>query len=68
MEKHGKMVSDPIELGDCVWYKIPFTYKSKLAPCWVDKGIVIDKKFESYKVLTSEGKTIVANRRFVKKL
>ncbi|KAF9762011.1 Transposon Tf2-11 polyprotein [Nosema granulosis] len=52
--------------GDYVWYKRISSTTDKLAPKWVQEGIIVGKWFDSYRVKLKDGRIILANKKHLK--
>lgn len=63
-DKYGK--EKEIEVGDKVWYKLILQQGGKLDPKWQENGTVLEKKYNSYKIIMEEGRTVIASRDHLK--
>ncbi|KAF9742034.1 hypothetical protein NGRA_3635, partial [Nosema granulosis] len=55
-----------IKVGDKVWYKLISMQRGKLEPKWLDKGIVLENKFNSFRIQLEDGRIVIASRNHVK--
>ena len=67
-DKINKTDTNILKVYDRVWYADPQAQKNKLSSKWTKTGTIVEKMYESYKVLLDDNKLVVANQKLVKRI